>query len=64
MQRDVSLHCPIEPHQLAKDHRRGIEDIVRRVTMSCTVQGAGRELLLRIYLAGMYHGIELTKDQT
>lgn len=58
---DTPLVCPIEPHEMDKALRFGMEDIVRRVVVATTMQGVGRDLLLRVYLAGMYHGVEMSK---
>jgi hypothetical protein len=38
---------------------RGLQDIVRRVAAASAAAGSGRDLLLRIYLAGVYHGVRL-----
>jgi hypothetical protein len=40
-----------------------MEDIVRRVVMRDVVEGVGQDLLLRVYMAGMYHGVELFESQ-
>lgn len=56
---DVSLTAPIEPHQLDRKMRHGMNDLVARIAAQAAVQGRGHELLLRIYMAGLYHGMTL-----
>ena len=51
---------PIQPYELDKPLRRGMEDIVRRVVATSAVQGVGQDIFLRVYMAGMYHGLELS----
>lgn len=55
----TSVTAPIELHELDKPFRRGLEDLVERVTMKAVIDGDGRDLLLRVYLAGLYHGSEI-----
>ncbi len=57
----TALCCPIEPHELTKDMRRGMDSIVQRVAAASAVSGSGVDLLLRIYLAGVYHGQALAR---
>lgn len=57
----VSVACPIEPHMLDKKMRRGFEDMVERVVMANVVAGDGKDLMLRVYLSGLYHGAEAAK---
>lgn len=56
---DIPLVCPIEPYEMDKRMRRGFNDIVDRVAASAAAHGLGKDLLLRIYLAGIFHGVEL-----
>ncbi len=58
---DISLTCPIQPHELDKRLDFGLRDIARRVTTKAVLEGRGADILLRIYMAGMYHGFELGK---
>lgn len=51
-----SLTCSVKPHELDARLRRGLEDICRRVAAKSAVEGRGADLLLRIYMAGFYHG--------
>ena len=55
----ATLTCPIQPHELDPKMRDGFSDLVRRVTAKAAIEGRGRDLLLRVYLAGLYHGAEL-----
>jgi hypothetical protein len=60
---DVSLACPVEPYELDKKMRSGMAHLAARVVASCAAHGLGDELLLRVYMAGIYHGVELGKRQ-
>lgn len=42
---------PIPPAQLAK-----FRLVVNKVVCAATVDGMGADLMLRVYLAGLYHG--------
>lgn len=64
MSSGVSLTASVEPHELAKPMRDHLDDIVRRVTAAAVVEGQGHDLLLRVYLAGMYHGALATPKPT
>lgn len=55
----VSLASPIQPHELDKRMRRGLEDLADRVAERAIYDNGGRDLLLRVYLAGLYHGSEI-----
>lgn len=57
----TSVTAPIELHTLDKGFRRGLNDLVERVTMKAVIDGDGRDLMLRVYLAGLYHGSECAK---
>ena len=56
---DISLVCPIDPGGLPKDMRRGMESIANRVAAASAARGLGKDLILRIYLAGIHHGVKL-----
>jgi hypothetical protein len=58
---DIPLLCPVEPHEMDKRMRRGFNDIVARVTVAAAGHGWGNDFLLRLYTAGIFHGIELQK---
>ncbi|HYF56842.1 MAG TPA: hypothetical protein VEA41_21515 [Salinarimonas sp.] len=58
----TALASPVEPHELPPAVTRSLADIVRRVTCAETVAGNGSDLLLRVYLAGFYHGLELEQS--
>jgi hypothetical protein len=57
----VSLSCPVAPHDMSKALRFGMEQLCQRVVASAAGHGVGRDLILRVYLAGIYHGVELSK---
>ena len=61
---DIPLLCPVEPHEMSKEMRRSFNEIVRRVTVSAAAHGWGNDLLLRVYTAGIFHGVELQKRAT
>ena len=52
----VSLTASIQPHEIPKSMRDHLSDIARRVALAAAVEGNGHDLMLRVYLAGMYHG--------
>lgn len=58
---DISVGAPIQPHELPKPMRQGIEHIVEKVVARAAIEGAGQNLLLRVYLAGIYHGSALSR---
>lgn len=62
MSEGTPLVCPIEPHQMDKRTRQGFEDLVRRVVCANTMRGVGHDLLLRVYLSGIFHGVELANN--
>lgn len=55
-----SLLAPVEPQDLDKQMRHGMDDLVRRVAARAVIQGRGDSLLLWVYMAGFYHGSEAT----
>lgn len=56
---NITLSAPIQPHELDKPMRHGMEDLVSRISARAVLEGRGQDLLLRIYMAGMYHATEL-----
>ena len=50
------LICPIEPHEMDKAMLKGFEDMVRRVVLLEADRGWGKDLLLRVFLAGVHCG--------
>lgn len=61
--KQIDLLCPIKPHELDKQMRFGFNDLVQRVTTAAVLEGVGQDLLLRVYLAGLFHGVELQKER-
>lgn len=55
----TDLTAPLHPGELPKAMRRGIEHIVERIVTASAVKGGGQDLLMRVYMAGVYHGAEL-----
>lgn len=53
-----SVLCPVEPHELDKRTRAGLQSMLDRVVQAAAHRGAGQDLLLRVYLAGMHHARE------
>lgn len=54
--------APIQPHEMTDEQRKGMDRIVRRVAANSVMQGRGQDLLLRVYLAGMYHAMEVLEN--
>lgn len=48
--------APINFRSLPKAQQFGFEQLVNKVVASCVIRGAGADLLLEVYLAGIYHG--------
>lgn len=59
----TTLVCPVEPHELPLKMRRGIDRIVNRIVATDASRGHGRDLFMRIYMAGMHHGVELAHGE-
>lgn len=55
--------CPIQPHELDGPLRRGMDDLVRKVVARSLFEGDGRDIFLRVYMAGMYHATEIANDR-
>lgn len=53
-----SVLSPVMPHELDKATRKGLQDMVDKVTQAAVHQGQGQDLLLRVYMAGMHHARE------
>ena len=53
----TALTAPIAPHELPKAVREQMSDLVRRVMTCSVVEGAGHDLMLRIYMAGFHHAV-------
>ena len=53
----TALTSPIAPHELPKADREQMHDLVQRVSARAVIEGAGHDLLLRIYMAGFHHGV-------
>jgi hypothetical protein len=47
---------------MTDEQRKGMDRIVRRVAANSVMQGRGQDLLLRVYLAGMYHAMEVLEN--
>lgn len=54
------LIAQIHPHELSKAMLKDMNDLVRRISCAAVIKGRGNDLLLYIYLAGLYHGSELS----
>ncbi|NPD16933.1 hypothetical protein HOY34_17205 [Xinfangfangia sp. D13-10-4-6] len=48
--------APIEFRSLPKAQQFSFERVVEKVVASCVIKGLGKDLLLQVYLAGLYHG--------
>lgn len=60
----IDLLCPVKPYELDKQMRFGFNDLVQRVTTAAVLHNEGRDLMLYVYLAGLYHGVELQKERS
>lgn len=63
MSDNISIICPIPPMSMDRKMRNGFEDICRRVAKAAVLEGRGTDLLLRVYLAGLYHGAMLGAEK-
>jgi hypothetical protein len=61
---DLSLAAPVTPTEMDKHLRAGLQSLVERVAAKAVLDGRGRDLLLRIYIAGIYHGAALAKAES
>lgn len=50
--------APVNFRALPKADQFGFERVVEKVVANCVVKGLGRDLLIQVYLAGLYHGSE------
>ena len=48
--------APINFRSLPKAQQFAFENVVNKVVASCVIKGLGSDLLLQVYLAGLYHG--------
>ena len=58
---------PIKLHEVNKKQLAAMQEIVDKVVCRSVVEGLGKDLLLRVYLAGLYHGSTVkrgTNDST
>lgn len=59
----MNILAPIDPRDLDERLRFGLEAIVRKIIHQATRDWyKGDNLLLRIYMAGMYHAAEIGTD--
>lgn len=57
----TQIVCPVEPYQMDKDMRRGMEDMLSRVVRVEAERGIGHDLMLRVFLAGIHIGHAVTQ---
>jgi hypothetical protein len=43
--------------------RHSMTGLASRVAARSVIEGRGQDLLLRVYMAGLYHGMELQKER-
>lgn len=48
--------APINFRSLPKAQQFGFERVVDKVVANCVVRCLGKDLLIQVYLAGLYHG--------
>lgn len=63
-QPNISLSAPVHPGELDKRMYRGLNDLAGRVAAKAIREGRGQDILLRIYMAGLYHGMMLVQEQS
>ncbi len=51
---------PVQPHELPRHVRVGLEAMLAKVVQHAAHKGAGQDMLLQIYMAGMHHAREAT----
>ena len=54
---------PTPLREIDKATLDGMREVVRKVVCRATYEGVGYDLLLRVYLAGLYHGSQAQKDR-
>lgn len=59
---DISKVAPISIQMLPRKERLSIESVVDKIVTSCVAKHTGRNLLVNIYLSGLYHGTELANQ--
>lgn len=47
---------PVALHDVDKKTLAGIKAIVEKVIFCASIEARGRDLMIQVYLAGMYHG--------
>jgi hypothetical protein len=52
----TAVFPPIELHQLPKAQVNEFRRLTDKIVCAATVHGNGQDLILRVYLAGLYHG--------
>ena len=57
----LEVTAPVKLHEVDKKQLADIQVIVEKVVCRAVVEGLGKDLLLRVYLAGLYHGSQVGK---
>lgn len=53
---------PVKPHELTKQESSVMREILRRVIVAATIDGRGDDLMLRVYMTGIFHGFDACAD--
>ena len=59
---EIPLDAPLEPKELDAKALYDLQRIVRRVSAKAVFKGHGEDLLMRVYLSGLYHGMMLSDE--
>lgn len=56
---DVSVLCPPPEGKVEQRQYRGMMDIVRKVVVNAAIHRPVSDVMLEVYLAGLWHGVKL-----
>lgn len=56
---DVSVLCPPPKDKAEHKQYRGMMDIVHKVVVNAAIHRSYSDMMLEVYLAGLWHGVKL-----
>jgi len=59
---NISVSAPLQPHELDKKELIRLQQVVKKVSSKAVIQGRGEDLLMRVYLSGLYHGMMMSDE--
>lgn len=62
MSAEITPNAPLELRDLPRREQIGIEAVIRKVVRTAAFRGGGHDFLARIYMAGVYHGATLARE--